>query len=40
MKRNTPEYVMDLAKILKKNQTFEEEILWELLRKNKLGGYK
>jgi len=37
---NIPEYVVKLAKKLRKNQTNSEEILWELLRNRRFMGLK
>ncbi|MDD2908280.1 MAG: DUF559 domain-containing protein [Candidatus Gracilibacteria bacterium] len=39
-KAYSPKYVLELAKELRKNGTKSEEILWEILRNNQLGGLK
>lgn len=40
MKRDTPKYIVEIAKDLRKEQTFAEKILWEKLRGKRLDGFK
>lgn len=40
MRKDTPRYVKDICKTLRKNQTEVEKLLWQELRNNKLNGYK
>jgi very-short-patch-repair endonuclease len=40
MRKNTPKYVIPLAKDLRKNQTEAEKALWEQVRDRRLNGYK
>lgn len=40
MKRDTPKYIVGIARELRKQQTSTETILWEFLKNRKLGGLK
>jgi very-short-patch-repair endonuclease len=40
MNRDTPKYIVQVAKELRRNQTESEKILWEELRGNRLSGKK
>ena len=40
MPANAKPYLVDLAKKLRQKQTKAEEVLWERLRKSKMGGFK
>ena len=40
MKRDTPKYIVDIAKELRKNQTRTEKIIWDKLRGRRLNGHK
>ena len=40
LKRDTPKYIVDISRELRKNQTPSEKILWNKIRGNGLSGYK
>jgi hypothetical protein len=40
MKRDTPKYIVQLSKELRKNQTSAEKIIWDKIRGSRLKGYK
>lgn len=40
MRKDTPRYVKDISKTLRKNQTEVEKLLWKELRNSNLKGYK
>jgi len=40
MKRDTPDYTIQIAKELRKEQTEAESILWKFLKSRKLKGFK
>ncbi len=40
MRRDTPKYIVQIARDLRKGQTGAEKKLWERLRDRRLGGYK
>ena len=40
MRRDTPKYIVQIARDLRKEQTGAEKKLWERLRDRRLGGYK
>lgn len=40
MKRDTPDYILELCRNLRKKQTNAEGILWQHIRNRKLEGYK
>ena len=40
MKRDTPKYIKELARELRKDQTEAESIIWKYIRGSKLNGYK
>ena len=40
MKRDTPRYIVEISKELRKNQTPAEKILWDKIRGNKVNGFK
>jgi very-short-patch-repair endonuclease len=40
MRKNTPKYVISLAKDLRQRQTDAEKLIWERVRNNKLNGLK
>jgi very-short-patch-repair endonuclease len=40
MKRDTPKYIVDISKELRRNQTTAEKVLWSKLRGNNIKGYK
>ena len=40
MRKDTPKYIIEIARDLRKDQTASETKLWERLRDRRLGGYK
>jgi len=40
MKRDTPKYIVEIAKELRENKTNSETILWDILKSRKLNGLK
>ena len=40
MKKDTPKYIVQVSKELRRNQTSAEKIIWDKIRGSKLNGYK